>query len=108
MERVAIYCRLSEEDRHKRLVTDDSASIQNQKNMLVQYAVEQHWEIYRIYSDDDYTGADRSRPAFNCLLEDARKRRFSIVLCKTQLSALWIMRIQRIGGIKNPARSMGW
>ena len=84
MERVAIYCRLSEEDRHKRLVTDDSASIQNQKNMLVQYAVEQHWEIYRIYSDDDYTGADRSRPAFNCLLEDARKRRFSIVLCKTQ------------------------
>lgn len=60
--KVAIYCRLSEEDKDKRHVTDDSESIQNQKSMLIQYATEQGWEIYGIYSDDDYTGADRSRP----------------------------------------------
>ena len=82
--KVAIYCRLSEEDKDKRHVTDDSESIQNQKSMLIQYATEQGWEIYGIYSDDDYTGADRSRPEFNRLLEDAKHKKFDIVLCKTQ------------------------
>ncbi len=82
--RVAIYCRLSEEDRNKQLETDDSGSIRNQKAMLQSYATEQGWEIYRIYSDDDYTGSDRRRPEFNRLLQDAEARRFDIVLCKTQ------------------------
>ena len=82
--KAAIYCRLSEEDRDKRLSSDDSGSIQNQKAMLVQYAAEQGWEVYRIYSDDDYAGSDRSRPAFQQLLQDARTGRFNIVLCKTQ------------------------
>ena len=82
--KAAIYCRLSEEDRDKRSFADDSASIQNQKSMLVQYAIEQGWEIYGIYSDDDYAGADRNRPAFRRLLEDAEKRLFDIILCKTQ------------------------
>ena len=81
---VAIYCRLSEEDRNKQVKTDDSGSIQNQKTMLLQYAMEQGWEIYDIYSDDDYTGADRRRPAFNRLLRDAEQHKFDIILCKTQ------------------------
>ena len=63
--KVALYCRLSEEDRNKQSESDDSNSIQNQKSMLLQYALEQGWEVYNIYSDDDYTGADRRRPAFN-------------------------------------------
>lgn len=82
--KVAIYCRLSEEDRNKQCETDDSNSIQNQKSMLLQYAMEQSWEVYNIYSDDDYAGADRRRPEFNRLLEDAKQRKFDIVLCKTQ------------------------
>ena len=82
--KVAIYCRLSEEDKNKQAETDDSGSIQNQKAMLVGYALEHDWEIYRIYSDDDYAGADRRRPEFNRLLQDAEARRFDIVLCKTQ------------------------
>lgn len=81
---MAIYCRLSEEDRNKQSKTDDSGSIQNQKSMLLQYALEQGWELYNIYSDDDYTGADRRRPEFNRLLQDAKQRKFDIVLCKTQ------------------------
>ena len=81
---VAIYCRLSEEDKNKQVETDDSGSIQNQKAMLVQYALEQGWEIYCIYSDDDYAGADRRRPEFNRLLQDAEARKFDIILCKTQ------------------------
>ncbi|MHC1723947.1 MAG: recombinase family protein [Aminipila sp.] len=82
--KVAIYCRLSEEDRNKHAETDDSESIQNQKSMLIQHAVEQNWEIYNIYSDDDYTGADRKRPEFKKLLLDAEQHKFDIVLCKTQ------------------------
>lgn len=82
--KVAIYCRLSEEDRNKQLATDDSNSIKNQKEMLQNYALEQGWEIYDIYSDDDYTGSDRRRPQFCRLLADAEKRRFDIILCKTQ------------------------
>ena len=82
--KVAIYCRLSEEDRNKQSATDDSNSIQNQKTMLLQYAMDQGWELYNIYSDDDYAGADRRRPEFNRLLKDAEAHRFDIVLCKTQ------------------------
>lgn len=82
--RVAIYCRLSEEDRNKANPDDDSNSIQNQKTMLLQYALSQGWDVTDIYSDDDYTGSDRHRPEFNRLLRDAEKRRFDIILCKTQ------------------------
>ena len=82
--KVAIYCRLSEEDKNKQSEADDSGSIQNQKSMLIAYAMEQGWELSGIYSDDDYTGADRRRPEFNRLLQDAEARKFDIILCKTQ------------------------
>lgn len=81
---MGIYTRLSEEDRNKQNPDDDSNSIQNQKSMLIQYALAQRWEIYSIYSDDDYTGSDRRRPEFNKLLSDAEAGKFDIVLCKTQ------------------------
>lgn len=84
MEKVAIYCRLSEEDRNKKFETDDSNSIQNQKAMLLEYSASQSWEVYNIYSDDNYTGSDRNRPEFNLLLEDARNHKFDIILCKSQ------------------------
>ena len=82
--KAALYCRLSEEDRNKPAGTCDSGSIQNQKTMLLQYAMEQGWDVFDIYSDDDYAGADRRRPQFNRLLRDAQQHKFDIVLCKTQ------------------------
>ena len=88
MAKVALYCRLSEEDRNKVSAADDSASIQNQKSMLLQYASQQGWEVFHIYSDDDYTGSDRNRPEFQRLLADAEARKFDIVLCKTQYSEI--------------------
>ena len=80
----AIYCRLSEEDRNKQYKSDDSESIQNQKSILIKYALAQNWEIYNIYSDDNYAGADRNRPEFKRLLKDAENKVFDIILCKTQ------------------------
>lgn len=82
--KVAIYCRLSEEDKDKTCKTEDSISIQNQKSMLLRYAMDRNWEVYHIYSDDDYTGADRNRPEFKRLIKDAKEQKFNIVLCKTQ------------------------
>jgi len=82
--KVAIYCRLSEEDRNKQNQNDDSESIQNQKSILIDYAYQQGWDVYNIYSDDDYTGADRNRPEFLKLIDDAKQKKFDIVLCKTQ------------------------
>lgn len=82
--KVAIYCRLSEEDRNKEDKEQDSVSIQNQKLMLTEYAIKQGWEIQGIYSDDDYTGADRNRPNFNKILKLAEQKEVNIILCKSQ------------------------
>ncbi|HYE69707.1 MAG TPA: recombinase family protein [Anaerovoracaceae bacterium] len=82
--KAGIYCRLSEEDRNKREKANASESIQNQKSMLLQYAMDQGWEVFGIYSDDDYTGVDRNRPEFNRLLQDAEQKKIDVVLCKTQ------------------------
>lgn len=79
--RCAIYCRLSREDDDKVL---ESESIQNQKTLLQDYAKTQQWELVDIYCDEDYSGADRSRPEFNRLLYDAKAGRFELILCKTQ------------------------
>lgn len=79
-----IYVRLSDEDRDKRFSAEESESIQNQKSMLINYCVEQGWQINQILCDEDYSGADRDRPAFKQLLKDCEERRIDIVLCKTQ------------------------
>ena len=82
--KVAIYCRLSEEDRNKESEEEDSRSIQNQKILLTEYAIKQGWDIEGVYSDDDYTGADRNRPKFNRILKLAENREIDIILCKSQ------------------------
>ncbi len=77
----AIYCRLSKEDEDKHT---ESESIQNQKALLIKYATEREWDIYNIYCDEDYSGADVDRPDFCRLLRDAEEGRFGVILCKTQ------------------------
>lgn len=79
-----IYVRLSDEDRDKRCKQDESESIQNQKSMLINYCIEQGWQIHNILCDEDYSGADRERPAFNQMLRDCEQGKVDIVLCKTQ------------------------
>lgn len=76
-----IYCRLSKEDKEK---FQESESIQNQKTLLSLYAKEHGWDIYNIYWDEDYSGADRTRPQWNNLIRDAKAGYFEVILCKTQ------------------------
>ena len=52
-----IYCRLSREDLIKK---EESESIQNQKALLRDYAIQQGWKIYSFYCDEDYSGADET------------------------------------------------
>jgi len=84
IERVGVYCRLSDEDRDKKNVNDDSDSIQNQKSMLLKHALNNNWEVIDIYSDDDYSGAGVYRPDFERLIKDCENGRINLVLCKTQ------------------------
>ena len=65
--KAAIYCRLSKED--EKSGRQESESIHNQKTMLLRYAREQGYEVYGVYCDEDYSGADRDRPAFVQLLQ---------------------------------------
>lgn len=78
----AIYCRLSKEDAQKQGA--ESESIANQRAMLQGYAMAQGWLIYKEYIDSDYSGSDRTRPAFNQMLRDAKNHCFEIILCKSQ------------------------
>ena len=80
---MAIYCRLSIEDKDK-AKNGSSASIQNQKAMLRDYCHERDWEIFDIYVDDGYSGIDRTRPEFNRMLRDCENGKIDIVLCKDQ------------------------
>ena len=81
-EKVAIYCRLSVEDKEKEAV--ESESIRNQRALLLDYAAMQGWSVYDIYADEDYSGLREDRPEFQRLLQDGGNGCFSIILCKTQ------------------------
>ena len=78
----AIYTRLSKEDEDKQ--QSESESIQNQKSLLTSYARDRGWEIYHVYCDEDYSGADSLRPDFNRMMDAASERKFQIILCKSQ------------------------
>ena len=79
---VAIYCRLSKEDVNSG--ENESESIQNQKSILTSYSVNNNWDIYKIYCDEDYTGSDNNRPEWKQMLKDAENKKFNIILFKTQ------------------------
>lgn len=84
MDKAAIYCRLSKEDEDKFRKGDDSESILNQKLLLMDYAMEHDMQIYKVYSDEDYSGTDKGRPEWNKMIKDAGKGEFNVILCKTQ------------------------
>lgn len=52
--------------------------------MLLRYAAEHGYTVQAVYIDEDYSGADRHRPAFNRMLAAAERREFDVILAKTQ------------------------
>lgn len=82
--KAALYLRLSKEDKEKLNKGDDSASIQNQRLLLIDYALEHDYEIVKIYSDDDESGLFDTRPEFERMMIDAKLGEFNIVIAKSQ------------------------
>ena len=80
--KVAIYARLSREDEDKIDGNKESRSIENQIKVLSDYATQNEFEIYEVYYDDGISGATQERPAFQKMLEDAKKKKFNILLVK--------------------------
>ena len=83
--RVGIYLRLSQEDKDKINKENDSESIKNQRNMLMDY-IDKHKEFIFIdeYCDEDLSGAGTYRPQFERLIKDCENKKIDIVLCKSQ------------------------
>lgn len=80
---VAIYIRLSQEDRDNGESKQESNSITSQKALLNEFAQEQdNFLIYDTYVDDGYTGTDFNRPGFQRLLQDMQKGNINCVLVK--------------------------
>lgn len=77
--RVGIYLRLSVEDNGKK----DADSIENQKNLLLQYVqARPYLTLTDVYEDNGYTGTDFERPEFNRMLSDARNGRINCIVVK--------------------------
>lgn len=68
--RVAIYARVSTLDQ----------STDSQILDLRRYVTDRRWQIFREYCDNGISGTKDSRPALNALMNDARKRKFAVVL----------------------------
>ena len=81
--RVVLYLRLSDEDRDKLTKEQISKSIKNQELMLREYAENEGWQIVGVYNDEDWSGADSSRPNFNKMIDECKVGNVDIVLCKT-------------------------
>jgi len=69
-KRIAVYARVSTSDQ----------STESQLLDLRRYVRERGWDIFREYVDEGISGTKDSRPALNELMDDARKRRFDVVL----------------------------
>ena len=83
--RVGIYLRLSDEDRNKKNKEDDSESIKNQRNLLMEEINKRsNFILVDEYLDEDLSGAGTYRPQFERLIKDCENRKLDVVLCKSQ------------------------
>ncbi len=79
--RVAIYIRVSTEDQAR-----EGYSLEVQSEYLLDFAKRENWQVYfpdgsaKIYEDDGYSGYSLERPAFEALMNDARNKKFELIL----------------------------
>jgi DNA invertase Pin-like site-specific DNA recombinase len=74
----AIYCRLSKDDDQ----SGESVSIGTQRAILEDYCREQGYPIYKVYTDDGYSGTNFNRPGFQELLDDVEQGTVNLVITK--------------------------
>ncbi len=71
MKRAALYVRVS----------TDEQSCDMQERDLLRLAEQRGLEVAHVYRDEGWSGAKASRPAFDAMLRDAKRGRFSVLLC---------------------------
>ena len=69
-KKVAVYVRVSTRDQ----------SVEMQLNDLERYSKERGLSIFNVYKDNGVSGTKETRPALDDLMDDAKKRRFDVVL----------------------------
>ena len=67
---VAIYARVS----------TDKQKVDMQISDLQEFVQRAGWIVYREFVDNGFTGKDTSRPAFKEMMDEARKRKFDMLL----------------------------
>jgi DNA invertase Pin-like site-specific DNA recombinase len=70
VQKVAVYVRVSTKDQ----------SVDMQVSDLERYSRERGFKIFKIYKDNGISGAKDDRPGLNQLMDDARKRKFDMLL----------------------------
>ncbi|NQU84118.1 MAG: recombinase family protein, partial [Parcubacteria group bacterium] len=73
--KIAIYTRVSTEDQVR-----EGYSLEVQREYLTNFALQQNYEIFRLYSDEGISGGTTDRPALQELLKDAKNKKFDLVL----------------------------
>lgn len=73
--RAAIYVRVSTEEQ-----AESGYSIRAQQESLEAFCKAKGWEAVPPYVDDGYSGKNLDRPAITRLIEDARRKKFDLVL----------------------------
>ena len=61
----ALYCRLSRDDGY----ADDSCSIDSQKSMLREYAINEGFDRCEFFVDDGFSGTNFDRPDFSRMID---------------------------------------
>jgi DNA invertase Pin-like site-specific DNA recombinase len=85
---VALYARLSKEDRKEdkngnaKATLDNSESIANQLSMLNNYARQERLRVVGEYIDDGFSGGNYQRPAFERMITDIEAGKVNLVVTK--------------------------
>ena len=69
-KKVAMYVRVSTKEQ----------SVEMQLIDLQRYSEERGFKVFKVYKDNGFSGSQESRPALSELMNDAKKRKFDIVL----------------------------
>ncbi len=76
---VGIYIRLSKEDSGK----NNQNTVENQKKLLEDYVKDKSdMKVYEVYIDNGFSGTNFERPAFQKMMEDAKRGRINCIIVK--------------------------
>ncbi len=76
---VGIYIRLSKEDSGK----NNQNTVENQQKLLEDYVKDKpDMKVYEVYIDNGFSGTNFERPAFQKMMEDAKRGRINCIIVK--------------------------